>query len=761
MGPASRKIAYGVLTAVGAILANAAPSVVLAADNESPGAEEGGGLQEIVVSARRREESIQSTPVSVSAVSVADLEAKAAVNLGDLQGSVPNLLITNQNSGAAAANLSMRGLTFADIEKSFDPTVAVVVDGVFLGTSTGQFLDFFDIGKIEVLRGPQGTLFGRNTIGGVINITRSEPTGELGGKFEVSYGRFDTFIARAVFNTPITESLAAKLFYFDDKTDGWYRDGITGRPRGENHNQNFGAALKLAPADTDFTALLTLEEQVQTYDPVISNLVKTGEVFASVEQPQLVNRNTNSDLYTVYTTPAEGTYHAPAATLQMNLTAGPVKLTSVTGYRKSTEDQTQDFDGASEALLVPSLAPLYYVHRIQTFHQFSQELRAAGKIIEPLDYVVGVYYYDSAYELTQFTNLFGGGYGLPQVVSGTAKSVAGFADFDWQIASQWRLNFGGRYTQDKKSLLNYDPDFLGNPHATFSKFTPKVGLDWRPTSDLMLYTSYSVGYRSGGYSNRAATVDSTNQAFQPEKVDSTEVGVKSEWLEHRLSVNLAGFYAKYKDMQQNTTIPGGPTGNQTIVTNVGSATIKGIELETSYRPIDPLTLSATLGTLSSHFNNFITQAPSPTDPNQLAEFNYSNNDLIYNPSYTLTLAGDYKVPVSYGSVSTHVGYRHIAAYDQQISSAGVVATGGVGPAGLPLFDVLGNDPRVRADAQNIVDASLTNEFDLGKGKAKITLYGRNLTNDLGPTHGFTVAGLWAFGTAREPRTYGVTLGYQF
>ncbi len=762
MGLTSRKIAYGVLTAVGAILANAA-SPVRAADEGAAAPEEGGALQEIVVSARRREESIQSTPVSVSALGVEGLEAKAAVNLGDLQGSVPNLLITNQNSGAAAANLSMRGLTFADIEKSFDPTVAVVVDGVFLGTSTGQFLDFFDIGKIEVLRGPQGTLFGRNTIGGVINITRSEPTGELGGKFEVSYGRFNTFTARALFNTPITDSLAAKFFYFDDHSNGWYHDGITGRPRGENHNQNFGAALKFAPQNTDFTALLTLEEQVQTYDPVISNLVATGEVFAAVEQPQLVNRNTSNDLYTVYSSPAEGTYHAPAATLQMNMSAGGVKLTSVTGYRKSTEDQTQDFDGASEALLVPALAPLYYVHRIQTFHQFSQELRAAGKIIEPLDYVVGAYYYDSAYQLTQYTNLFGGGYGLPQVVSGTARSVAGFADFDWQFASQWRLNFGGRYTQDKKSLLNYDPGFLGAPHATFSKFTPKVGVDWRPTSDLMLYTSYSVGYRSGGYSNRAATVDSTNRAFQPETVDSVEVGVKSEWFEHRLSANLAWFHAKYKDMQQNTTIPGGPTGNQTIVSNVGSAIIRGIELEMSLRPIDPLTLSATLGTLSSHFNGFITEAPLPgsTDPTQLAEFNYSNNDLIYNPSYTLTLGADYKVPVSYGTVIAHLGYRHIAAYDQQISSAGVVATGTVGPAGLPLYDVLGNDPRVRADAQNLVDAALTNEFNLGKGKAKITLYGRNLTNDLGPTHGFTVAGLWAFGTAREPRTYGVTLGYQF
>ncbi len=766
----SRRIAFGVLSAVGAILAEAGSAPVYAADEASSAGT--GALEEIVVSARRREESIQSTPVSVSIVGVGDLESKAAVNLGDLQGSVPNLLITNQNSGASAANLSMRGLTFADIEKSFDPTVAVVVDGVFLGTSTGQFLDFFDIGKIEVLRGPQGTLFGRNTIGGVINITRTEPTGELGGRFEVSYGRFNTFTGRGVFNTPITDSLAAKFFYFNDHSNGWYHDGISGRSRGESHNQNFGAALRFAPKDTDFSALLTLEEQVQTYDPVIANLAATGDAFAALELPSILNRNTNSDLYTIYSLPAEGSYHAPAATLQVNFSGGPVKFTSVTGYRKSTEDQTQDFDGASEALqpfaYALGLSPLYYTHRIQTFHQFSQELRASGKITESLDYVVGAYYYDSAYKLTQYSNITGSGYAAPQVVSGTAKSAAGFADFDWQFLSQWRLNFGGRYTQDKKSLVNYYPNFLGAPHATFSKFTPKAGVDWRPTSDLMLYASYSVGYRSGGYSNRAATVDSTNRAFQPETVDSAEVGVKSTWFDRRLSANLAWFHAKYKDMQQNTTIPGGATGNQTIVSNVGSAVIRGVEFETSLRPIDPLTLTAALGTISSHFNGFITQAPLPAgapipanDPAGLGEYDYSNNDLIYNPSYTLTLGADYKIPVSYGTFSTHFGFRHIAAYDQQISSAGVVATGGLGPAGLPLYIVQGNDPRVRADAQNIVDASITNEFALGRGKAKITLYGRNLTDDLGPTHGFTVAGLWAFGTAREPRTSGVTLGYEF
>jgi len=749
---------YYLMATVGTLLAGGAPVSVWAA--EAAEAPETAFLQEVVVSARRREETVQTTPVAVSTVGVSDLEAKGAVNLGDLQGQIPNLLITNQNSGAAAANLSIRGLAFADIEKSFDPTVAVVVDGVFLGTSTGQFLDFFDVDKVEVLRGPQGTLFGRNTIGGVINITRSAPTGELGGKFEATYGRFNTFIGRGVFNTPITDWLAAKFFYFDNKSGGWYRDGITGLPRGENNNQNFGAALRLAPKDTAFDALLTLEKQKQTYDPVVSNLAATGEVFAGLELPSILNRNTTNDLYTVYTLPAHGSYDAPAVTLQANWAPGPVKLTSVTGYRKSDEDQTQDFDAASEALqpfaYALNLSPLYYTHRLQTFHQFSQELRAAGKLTDTFDYVFGAYYYDSYYRLTQYTNITGGGYGPPQVVSGTSKSAAAFVDFDWQVFDQWRVNFGGRYTRDKKSLLNYDPGFLGSPSATFSKFTPKVSVDWRATKDLMVYASYSVGYRAGGYSNRAATVDSTNRAFQPETVDSTEVGVKTEWLDHRLSANLALFDAKYKDMQQNTTIPGGPTGNQTIVTNVGSAVIRGIELELNARPIDVLTLSAALGTLTSHFNGFITEAPAPAGSGLtgLVNYDYSANDLIYNPSYTLTLGADYRIPMSFGAERVHFGLRHIAAYDQQISLGPTTISNGV-------VIVHGNDPRVRAPAANLVDAAWTTEYTLARGVAKLTIYGRNLANELGPTHGFTVAGLWAFGTAREPRTYGVTVGYDF
>ena len=720
-------------------------------------------IEEITVTARRRNESIEDTPISVTAVNTAALEAKATVNIGDLNGAMPNVLITQQSSGAAASDISIRGLTFADVEKSFDPTVAVVVDGVFLGTSTGSYLDFFDIADLEVLRGPQGTLFGRNTIGGVINVTRSRPTGEFGAKVEVSYGNYDTRTERAVLNAPLVKDiLAAKLFFFNTETAGYYRDAITGSDTGGDHNQNFGASFLLTPGD-GFDALLTLERQIQYYDPVSSAITNSSELFGTIETgaglANEVNRNTTTDLYTVFRNPAapqaSGEYNAPAATLNMNWDLGPVKLTSVTGYRSQHENQVQNFDGSELGL--------YIAHRIQSFHQLSEEIRAAGKIVDPLDYVVGAYVYRGDYDLIQYTGSSAGFPSYGQNVFGGARSIAGFGDFDWAFIDKWRLSFGGRYTQDKKNIDNTVPEgpgnvetLVGNPTATFSKFTPKVGIDYRPNSDLMYYASYSVGYRSGGFSNRAEDAFTTNRPFQPETVDSTEVGIKSQWFDRRLEANVDYFFAKYKNMQQNTTVPGGATGNETIVSNVGSSTIKGVELELIGRVTQELTLNASLGTLSSHFNGFVVNQVLPGQT-VASPVDYSNNNLIYNPAYTLAANADYKLPTFFGDVHPTLGYRHIASYDQQISLGPYTQAGG--PGTLAIVD--GNDPRVRENPQNLLDASITADFQIHQAKAYVRLYGRNLTDDRGPATAFTVAGLFSFATAREPRTYGATLGVDF
>jgi iron complex outermembrane receptor protein len=703
-------------------------------------------LEEITVSARRRDETLHDTPIAITAISTNQLESKGSTNLSELQGAAPNLLITSQNSGAATANLSIRGLTFADVEKSFDPTVAVVVDGVFLGTSTGQMFDFFDVSKIEILRGPQGTLFGRNTIGGVINITRTRPTGEWGGKFDISYGRFDTRAVRAVFNAPLkADVLAAKAFYFDNRSDGFYTNGATGDRVGSSATKNYGAALQLTPAGTDIDALLTLEKQEQQFEPINSDIARTGEVFCFFEPANQCDRNTTTDLYTVFGERTNATYSSPAATLQVSFPMASAQVTSVTGYRDSDEDHTQDFDA--------STADLYVAHRLQTYHQFSQELRAGGKMTESLDYVAGAYYFDSGYTLTQFTRVFGADLPSPQIAHGKAKSTAAFADFIWQFATQYRLNFGGRYTEDKKDFDNSFGVPLGAASKSFSKFTPKVSVDFRPNDNYMFYASYSEGYRSGGFSNRAQTAISTVTPFGPETVDSSEIGAKMEFADRRIALNVAIFHSKYDSLQQNTTIPGGPTGNETIVTNVGSATIKGLEADIIGRVSQSLTLTGSIGLQDSGFSGFLTQAPVN---GVLRTFDYSANNMIYSPDFMGSFGAEYVRPVSFGEFRTSLTYRHIGSYDQQISDGSTSA-----PPATGVIVVPGNDPRVVAEAQDLLDASISTIFDAGHGKTRVTLFGRNLADDRGPNAAFTVAGLWSFASAREPRTYGVQVGYEF
>ena len=703
-----------------------------------------GGIADVTVTARRRNESIQTTPIAITAVTPQVLSAKATLNIGDLQGQVPNLLITSQNSGAGTANLAIRGLAFADVEKSFEPTVGIVVDGVFIGTSTGQFLDFFDVSSVEVLRGPQGTLYGRNTIGGVINIRRTRPTGRWGASLEGSYASYDTFAGRVVVNAPIVPGVVAvKGFYFQDGTEGFYRNYYTHKLTGGNDNQNFGLAFLITPA-SNFDALITLEKQVQDFTPVNANIAKTGEVFCLFEPAIECNRNSTTDLYTTFASPAHGHYSSPAITAELNWNVGGVKLTSITGYRESHEDQTQDFDASS--------ADLYYTRRVQSYHQTSEEIRASGKLARTLDYVVGGYFFDSKYSLFQSTRLFGADTGAPQTAIGTNTSYAGFVDVDWNFLPKFRLNLGGRYTHDEKSFNNTVGTFLGAPSDKFNKFTPKVVLDYRPNDDFLFYFSWSRGYRSGGFSNRAQTAISTNTPYGPETVDSYEIGAKTAFFDRKLLFNVAAFYADYKQLQQTTTIPGGPTGNETIVSNVGSATIKGIEADLTARPVRPLSITAGLGYLDSRFSNFLTRSGT----NSFTD--YSANNLIYNPSVTANFNSTYTVPTKFGAALLNFGYRYIAPYDQQISLGPTTSTT-VG--GVTTIVVQGNDPRVRTRPQNLLDAAATLKFDYFGHKTKVTVFGRNLTDDRGPTAAFTVAGLWSFASAREPRTFGVQFGIDF
>ncbi|WP_221796166.1 TonB-dependent receptor [Aquisediminimonas sediminicola] len=726
---------------------------------------------EIIVTARRRVESIQDTPISVTAIAPSQLEGAAALTIGDLQGAAPNVLITIAPTGAAAANASIRGIAFADIEKSFDPAVGVNVDGVYIGTSTGQMLDFFDIASIEILRGPQGTLFGRNTIAGVINVRRTRPTGEWGGKFEASMGRYGSFGARAILNVPIVEGvLAAKLFEMHQQSDGFYKTIGTGQKRGGSNNENFGGSLLFTPSDK-FDALLTLEQQQQKFDPITSSLTRAGDAFCDYLPTGLCGGNITDDLYNVFPVGEHiGRYKAPAATLEMNLQAGGVKISSVTSYRESKETQQQDF----------STAGLYLARRDQKYHQISQELRAAGDIGSKIDYVSGLYYFKSKYHILQHTLVFGAPVPYQDTV-GKSESYAAFLDLNWEILPRVRVSGGGRWTHDEKSMftkLGGTSLTLSPTTKSWSKFTPKAGIDYRPNDDMMFYGSWSRGYRSGGFNGRGLSAFSASQPYDPETVDSFEVGLKSEWLDRKLSINVAAFHTNYKSIQQSTTValPAPSTGNETVVTNAASAKIKGLEMDLTLRPVEGLTLRSSVGYTKSKFGGFIVTQPvttgvtlggAPITENR--NFDFSGVDLIYAPKITFSVNGEYTHPVDVGNFSGKIklnaGYRYLARYDQQIAADPALYITAV-QAGSSTVIVPRNDPRLRSDPQNLVDASISYIWDMNTAGAKgrVTIYGRNLLDDRGSNTAFTVAAwptLWGFSSAREPSTYGVQVGFEF
>jgi iron complex outermembrane recepter protein len=727
---------------------------------------------DIIVTARRRDESLQDTPVAITAINTSMLENKASLNIGDLQGAAPGLLITQQNSGAQAANLSIRGLTYADIEKSQTPTVGVVVDGITIGTNTGQLQDVFDIAQIEVLRGPQGTLFGANTIGGVVSITRTKPTMETGLKAELTYGRWNTWSGKAIANVGNGDTIGLKLWYFHNETDGFYKNATFNKRAGWSKGDNYGGSVLFKPSGSDFDAQLTLGQVKQKFEPVVSNLTNSTELFCGFIPAVECNRNSTSDLYTLFgSDETRSKYTAPEATLQMNYDPGGVKLSLITGWRKSKEAQTQDFDGSS--------TDLYFVDRRQNYTQWSQELRLSGDAGQ-FDYVIGGYAFNSKYDLTQWSRVFGFNPTVPptlfdrraQRVEGRYVSYAFFGDFNWAFADQWRLSFGGRWSHDNKKLSNgFAPNVLIDPanvklsqfalvgtgDASFSKFTPKAGVDFRPNDDTMFYGSWSRGYRSGGFSPRAATAATASTPFGPETVDSYEIGGKFKFADGKVLLNLAAYYSDYKDMQQNLTVPGGPTGNQTITGNVaGGASIKGVEFDATFRPAQGLRLTATSAYMKSKFRNFVTNGVLPSGA--IGPFDYSANRLIYAPKFTASLEGEYTVPVSFGEFSLTAGWRHISPYDEQLSIASTTAAN-IG--GVPGVIVNGNDPRVRTVTQDLIDVSATIKFKLNETDAYFRVFGRNLGNEKTTTHAFTVAGLWSFGMALEPRTYGATIGVKF
>ncbi len=590
--------------------AEAASSTGQAADADTETAAEAGNA--IVVTAQRREQSLQDVPLAVSAFSSETLERQQINTTQGLLRAFPNVSGA-QVSGSGAANYSIRGLSNAETASTFDSPVGTYIDGIYLARINANNFALFDVERIEVLRGPQGTLFGRNTTGGAINIILKQPSSSFGGKVEGSYGSFDHKMLRASIDAPLSDSIRTRLSGYWMEEDGWVKNITTGGH--ENGHDGWGirgaASIDVSP-DVTWDVSVDHVHDVNAEIPASkingdwvskSGLGKLGNLFTNGKGDIAGNRVFNDTT-------------GLTSKIRIDSAIGAVSI--ITGYRHLlTEFNLDYFDN-------PSPFGGYDSVQISKHNQFSQEANVSGSAFGGLvDYTFGLFYFHE-YNKSDFGALFNTG-ALQLVLYdrtfyNTTDSFAGYGQLDWHLGSKVILTTGGRWTGDTKHLHYVDND---NPLVSASAkvtdamlltagiplrqetsvFTPRVALTYQPNSDLTFYASATNGFKSGGWNVRAATVNSLG-AFGDEKIWSFEGGMRSQWFDRKLTFNLTGFYG-YTDGLQIATASGAGDGGPPVfpVGNFSDFVSYGLEAEATINPTRGLSIFANVGYNSTKYTN--------------------------------------------------------------------------------------------------------------------------------------------------------------
>ncbi len=563
-----------------------------------------GALQEILVTASKTGTSaVQKTPIAITAFTSSQLEAANLTNVQDLQGFVPNLSISQSTS---FAEIYIRGVGSSNVYAGTDPSATVQVDGVYLGRPYSQFSDFLDVDRVEVLRGPQGTLYGRNAIAGTINVVSRQPGDVLAAENRLTVGNYSAFEAQGYISGPLVDQvLQASVAYTYVEHDPYIHNIVpTGNGVFDADRHGVHAQLRFAPTAT-FEATTRVDysksdENVESYtkllapyDPTTDSILGDySKVALNLPQrAETVNKGVAEDV----------TVHA----------TDHLQIRSITAFREASTNENLDADGTER--------DINDVHLEEHQKQFSQELNLVGNY-DHLDFVAGLYYLTEDIRVKNSVDLVTSDLGLLFLPDVTTNSRAAFAQGTYHVTSQFDLTVGARYTKESKSLKQnsaYYINFAGGiflqppPGATaivgpvvydedgsYSAFTPKFGMQWSPTADLMIYASATRGFKSGGVDY--SSLDPTTAAYRPETVWSYEAGLKSYFLDRRLRANLTAFYYDYKDLQVQVLT--GPTSE--ITSNAASATSKGLELELATTPVDGLTLTANLAYLRARYEKY-------------------------------------------------------------------------------------------------------------------------------------------------------------
>ncbi len=577
-------------------------------------------VAEIVVTAERRDARAVETPISLTALSADQLASKGTTAVLDLTKVVPGLKLDQYGPGVFPA---IRGITTAVSGVGVSSNVAVYMDGFYQPTPTSLNFEFADIDNVQVLKGPQGTLFGRNATGGAMLLTTKEPTNHAEGQVTVGYGTYDEKVANGYVAGPLGDRLTASVSASYRDSDGYTRNIVTGQRDGFYTGWNIRTKLKFEA--TDWLTLKLQAEHSYINDPMsMVYRVEGPNATADFVPGAIVTREyrkTSSDQATVLKKNIDSIYFTAKADM------GFATLTSLTGYSDQKDDNIFDFDGSSLAEV-----NFRYTQHVKTL---TQEVILAGGS-GPLEWSLGGFYLHQNGEMPDEA-VNGFHYQSAQVKT---DAIAGYVDGTYNIAPKLYLTAGVRYSHEKKELSFLDyTGFSGSNAKSWDSVTPRAVIRYQINRDTSTYASYSKGFAAGVYSAFSPTSPPAN----PEKLDAYEIGFKHS--ARGLSFDLAGFYYKYSDMQfvLYTVGSGGVVSN---LSNVGKAQIYGLEASLNARLNDAVTIFAGAAYTHSEYKDFdgaVRYEPhvcAPLDPSctpggyNTVPVNASGNQLIRTPKLT-------------------------------------------------------------------------------------------------------------------------------
>jgi iron complex outermembrane receptor protein len=714
------------------------------------GDETGGvSLEEITVTAQRRSESLQAVPIAITAVTSADMERGGIHELGTLAGQVPGLTFSPFAPGQNI--VALRGVSSNDDGAGTDNSVAVFVDDVYLGRVSNINPEMYDVDRVEVLRGPQGTLYGKNTIGGAVNIISSRPgTDALDIKANADFGNYNRRNFSALLTGPISSAWAGKLVVSTREADGWANNIVLHTKEKNDDSQSVRGQL-LRTGDASELLLSADYQRLRDEDMAripLTHMTNNLPFSPLAAYQALCGENNPSCATNPYGGFARQFAYGVSAKLTEHFTPSS-DLISITAFRRAYNRWSMDSLGA----VLPLGNDVW-----DNTSQYSQELRWVSSPTERLKYVGGLWFMR---EDTNRLRLFL----LPSVDPDPdhsdryrgidrTTSEAAFGQVDWQFTDQWTVTVGGRYSHDFKHIDNdavhgvsgilfiIPNTFANQREAGWGKFTPKVSLRYQPTRDLNLYATVSQGFKSGGFAASPTSVADTNP-LRPEQATNVELGVKAD-ISRRLRVNLAVFDTRYKDLQIQSfgppagcvPTPSAPCFGEFETFNAGNAEAKGAELELMWLPLDHLTISATYGYLDAKFKNLYLPNASvySTVSGQTIDLrNQSGQDMLRAPRNKGNLEVRYELPLGAGGqLETSANYSYTADQRGEL------------------------EPYAIQPAYGLFDARLT--WVSPHSEYEVSLWGRNLANRSWIAHVYTIANE-VFGVYGEPRTYGVSLSW--